>query len=67
MFMLRLFSLTPDDRPPRLFRYYQGGEDQPVAVLDKEKNLLFINSTKYERLTPIAKELVLRTQQAITH
>jgi len=65
--MLVQFGLLPDDAPPRLIRYYNGGDDMPTAMLDLTHNLLFVNRDKYQLLLPIQQAEVLRTHQKIIH
>lgn len=60
------FALNPSDGPPRLFRYYRGGDEMPTAILDTEHNLLFINEDKFSRLSSVRQHILLRTKQPIT-
>jgi hypothetical protein len=59
------FAIIPPVGPPRLFRFYAGGEEMPVAILEPEHNLLYINKDKYDRLSSIERHMVLRTHQRI--
>ena len=61
------FALCPETGPPRLFRYYNGGDEHPTTILDKKNNLLFINRDKFDRLPPLEREQLLRTHAHINH
>lgn len=59
------FALLPDDGLPRLFRFYKGYDDDPLAMLVKQDNLLIINRTKYDQLSPLQQNVVLRTHREL--
>lgn len=59
------FALCPDDGPPRLWRYIDDDimtTANMVSMLDKKRNILFINKPVFEKLTDIDKHMALRTQ-----
>lgn len=58
------FALTPDDRPPRLLRFTEL-DDDVVAVLDQENNILYIDRGKYEMLLPAVQHQLIRTTMSL--
>jgi hypothetical protein len=61
------FAIIPDEGPPRLFRYFYGGEEMPIAMLDRTHNLLFINRDKFSKLSNAEQHIVMRTHAAVIH
>ena len=61
------WTLNPDDLPPRLLRFHSGlTGDIPVAVLEPQRNLLHIDKSVYDTLTPLQQHLLVRTRRRET-
>jgi hypothetical protein len=58
------FALTPDGKPPRLIRF-SSLEEPYIAVYKTDDNLLWVDRTKYNTLTPSQQEKVLRTHTSL--
>lgn len=60
-----MVNLVPDVGPPRLIRFSDGplGADGIAARLDKEQNLLVVRKDYYERLSPMAQDMLTKTDK----
>lgn len=58
-------NLVPDDAPPRLIRFSEEslGADDIAARLDKEQNLLVVRKDYYERLSPMAQDMLTKADK----
>ena len=60
-----MVNLVPVDGPPRLIRFCEEalGADGIVSRLDKETNLLLVRKDYYERLGPMARDMLIKTDK----
>lgn len=62
-------KLVPDDGPPRLIRFsnetsgVNGVADGIAARLDKGQNLLVVRKDYYDRLGPMAQDMLVKTDK----
>lgn len=63
------YALCPDDGPPRLWRFVNGGSlpNDVVSMLDKKQNLLLINKNLFDQLGELEKHEILRTHASIEY
>jgi hypothetical protein len=62
---MQMGNLVPDDGPPRLIRFSDEplGADDIAARLNKEQNLLVVRKDYYERLSPMAQDMLVKTDK----
>lgn len=63
------FAFNPDDGPARLMRYVPAAalyDENVVAYLERETNTLTINRDRFDELTDVEKQMLLRTQDVVT-